>query len=590
MRPGARPADIRLAYRGADRPAARRRRRAADRDRASARCATRRRSPTRRSAACGVPVRQPLRAERRARRTGSRSARYDRDRELVIDPSLAYSTLPRRHEPRDRQRHPGRRGGQRLRDRLHPVAELPDHDRRLRPHRLGEQQPRRVRHQAQPDRHGARLLDVPRRRQLRVGPRHRGRLGGQRVRDRQDDVLELPDHRRRVRPHVQRRQLPALRHRPGRRVRRQAEPRGLGPRLLDVPRRHAARRDVRHRDRRRAQRVRDGRDDPATSRRRPAPSTRPPTAAPTPSSPSSTPTGSALVYSTRLGGADNELPEDVAVDAAGNATVGGSTRSADFPTTPGAFDTTQNGGAFDERFDLFVTKLNAAGSGLVYSTFVGGSKSDFGDDFALDAAGNAYLVGGTLSPDFPTTPGTFDPVFAAASEGFVAQAQPDRLGARLLDVPRRGRAPRPSRPTPNGNAWLAGGSGPGGTTTADAFDPLLQRRRGRRVRREAERDRLGAHVRELPRRLGVRGRRRRRARRGRQRLPHRPHVLRRLHRPRRARSTATCGGDTTIFWGDAFVAKVDVDGTAPPQPPPPPAARRAGARQPGRRRRGRASR
>ena len=111
--------------------------------------------------------------------------------------------------------------------------------------------------------------------------------------------------------------------------------------------------------------------------------------------------GSALVYATRLGGADNELPEDVAVDASGNATVGGSTRSADFPTTAGAFDRTQSGGAFDERFDLFVTKLNAAGSGLVASTFVGGSKSDFGDDFALDAAGNAYMVGGTLVAGLP---------------------------------------------------------------------------------------------------------------------------------------------------------------------------------------------
>jgi beta-propeller repeat-containing protein len=96
--------------------------------------------------------------------------------------------------------------------------------------------------------------------------------------------------------------------------------------------------------------------------------------------------GSGLVYSTRLGGAENELPENVAVDAAGNAYVGGSTRSADFPTTPGAFDTTHNGGAFDELFDLFATKLNAGGSALVYSTFLGGSKSDFGSDFAVDTA------------------------------------------------------------------------------------------------------------------------------------------------------------------------------------------------------------
>ena len=88
------------------------------------------------------------------------------------------------------------------------------------------------------------------------------------------------------------------------------------------------------------------------------------------------PTGSALVYSTRLGGSDNELPVGVAVDAAGNAQLAGGTRSVGFPTTPGAFDTTHNGGAFDELFDGFVTKLNAAGSGLVYSTFLGGAKSD----------------------------------------------------------------------------------------------------------------------------------------------------------------------------------------------------------------------
>ena len=239
--------------------------------------------------------------------------------------------------------------------------------------------------------------------------------------------------------------------------------------------------------------------------------------------------GSALVYSTRLGGADNELPEDLAVDAAGNAIVGGSTRSADFPTTPGAFDTTQNGGAFDERFDLFVTKLNAAGSGLVSSTFIGGSKSDFGDDFALDAAGNAYLVGGTLSPDFPTTPGTFDPVFAEGARASSLKLNP--TGSSLVystflgDGRRFGRRAATQTATPGSRAPAAAS----GTTTADAFDPLLQRRRERRVRREAERDRLGAHVRELPRRLGIRGRRRRRARPGRQRLSHRPHVLRGLH-------------------------------------------------------------
>ena len=223
-------------------------------------------------------------------------------------------------------------------------------------------------------------------------------------------------------------------------------------------------------------------------------------------------TGSALVYSTRLGGADNELPEDLAVDAAGNATVGGSTRSADFPTTPGAFDTTHNGGAFDERFDLFVTKLNSAGSGLAFSTFVGGSKSDFGDDLALDAAGNAYLVGGTLSPDFPTTPGTFDPVFGGGERGVRLQAQPGRLGARLLDVPGRGR--RVGRRARRGRQRLARRrQRPERRHDARRVRPVLQRRRGRRVRGQAERERVGAAVRELPRRVRVRHRQRRGARR-----------------------------------------------------------------------------
>src|SRR5262249_58933177 len=98
------------------------------------------------------------------------------------------------------------------------------------------------------------------------------------------------------------------------------------------------------------------------------------------------PAGTALVYSTYLGGADNELPVGVAVDATGNAFVGGATRSFDYPTTPGAFDTIHSSAPFDQLFDLFVTKLNSTGSALVFSTFVGGSNSDFGGGFAIDPA------------------------------------------------------------------------------------------------------------------------------------------------------------------------------------------------------------
>src|SRR5206468_11030734 len=103
-----------------------------------------------------------------------------------------------------------------------------------------------------------------------------------------------------------------------------------------------------------------------------------------------------------LGGLDNEIGARIRLDAQNNAYVMGSTRSADFPTTPGAFDTIHNG-----AFDVFVTKLNPTGSGLVYSTFIGGSNFDSGQGLAIDAAGNAYVSGGTISLDFTTTPGAF---------------------------------------------------------------------------------------------------------------------------------------------------------------------------------------
>jgi hypothetical protein len=115
--------------------------------------------------------------------------------------------------------------------------------------------------------------------------------------------------------------------------------------------------------------------------------------------------GYALVYSTFLGGIGTDVGEDIAVDVAGNAYVTGFTASTDFPTTPGAFDTTFNGG----QADAFVTKLNAAGSApLLYSSYLGGAGADFGLGLAIDAIGNAYVAGQTGSTDFPTTPAAFD--------------------------------------------------------------------------------------------------------------------------------------------------------------------------------------
>ena len=113
--------------------------------------------------------------------------------------------------------------------------------------------------------------------------------------------------------------------------------------------------------------------------------------------------GSALVYSTFIGGTEVEFVEDIAV-AGGTAYITGPTRSPNFPTTAGAFDTTQNGFAFD----AFVARVNATGSALVFSTILGGSEADFSDAIAVDAAGDVYVSGGTASTDFPTTPGAFD--------------------------------------------------------------------------------------------------------------------------------------------------------------------------------------
>lgn len=131
------------------------------------------------------------------------------------------------------------------------------------------------------------------------------------------------------------------------------------------------------------------------------------------------PTGSALVYSTYLGGSDTDLALSMAVDGTGAVYVTGLVYSADYPTTGGAYDTTANGWG-----DPFVTKLNAAGSALDYSTYLGGGAcvddlcADMGQDIAVDAAGNAYVVGLTPSSDFPTTLGAYDTSHAGGSCSF----------------------------------------------------------------------------------------------------------------------------------------------------------------------------
>jgi hypothetical protein len=129
-----------------------------------------------------------------------------------------------------------------------------------------------------------------------------------------------------------------------------------------------------------------------------------------------------IVYSTFLGGSAADQGNAIAVDATGNAYVAGSTRSADFPVTPGAYDTSWGGGATGIPPDAFVAKLNATGTALVYLTYLGGFASDEALGIAVDAAGSAYVTGYTESSDFPATPGALQTsIGSGGRDAFVAK-------------------------------------------------------------------------------------------------------------------------------------------------------------------------
>src|SRR5947208_2004116 len=130
-----------------------------------------------------------------------------------------------------------------------------------------------------------------------------------------------------------------------------------------------------------------------------------------------------LLYSTSLGGSGYDRAPGTAVDAVANAHVTGFTDSANFPTPPGAVQTN-----FAGTTDVFVAKVNPSGSGLAYSTYLGGTAADVGYDIVTDAAGNAYVTGYTNSTNFPTTTTAFQTASSGSLDVFAAKVNPGGSG------------------------------------------------------------------------------------------------------------------------------------------------------------------
>ncbi|HLX37698.1 MAG TPA: SBBP repeat-containing protein, partial [Candidatus Binataceae bacterium] len=123
--------------------------------------------------------------------------------------------------------------------------------------------------------------------------------------------------------------------------------------------------------------------------------------------------GTTLMYSTYLGGSNSDEGNAIAVDSSGAAYVSGTAFSSDFPTTTGVVQTVKK--APGSGGNVFATKLKPDGSGLTYSTYIGGSINDAGNGIAIDTDGFAYVTGETFSADFPTTTGAFQTTNHATS-------------------------------------------------------------------------------------------------------------------------------------------------------------------------------
>jgi hypothetical protein len=200
--------------------------------------------------------------------------------------------------------------------------------------------------------------------------------------------------------------------------------------------------------------------------------------------------GAALVYSTYLGGSvggsgigGGEEGRGIAVDGAGNAYVVGRTESTDFPTL-NAPQPQHGGGTCDNSHcnDAFVTKFDPSGASLVYSTYLGGNKIEYGNGITLDASGSAFVTGFTASHNFPTTVGVRQPAHSAAGtnspdhDAFVAKLTP--AGTSFVYSTYLGGFGGSSDGNgiavdSGGNAYVAGGTNSALFPTVNAFQPAI---------------------------------------------------------------------------------------------------------------------
>ncbi len=179
----------------------------------------------------------------------------------------------------------------------------------------------------------------------------------------------------------------------------------------------------------------------------------------------------ALVYSSYLGGLGNDIGNGIALDSTNNVYITGNTDSTNFPTTPGAYRTVNAGNT-----DCFITKINAAGNALAYSTFLGGTGSDYGKDIKVDGLNNAYVTGPTSSTNFPIiNPAAQSTHHLGLYDGFVTKL--NAAGNQLVYSTFVGGS---DSDTPNclaidgsGNAYVAGQTASTDFPTQKALQSLL---------------------------------------------------------------------------------------------------------------------